>query len=378
MKRSVVYFVVPITLQLIHLKKDPVQIPFQLHQFGFDVIYFVSKAYFKPKIFKIIEVGKIYDLNVFYDSITGQFIAAIMYYFNILKMLRKHRPLFIILYRFIYLIFPLIYLLKPLFKYIVVTKMDFGRVTNYSLYKKIYIYFIAKFSDIIIVESSEGFKDLYKIRPLPLTKVRIIPNGWSNDILQASKLRNLPKENVILTVARIHPIKGIDTLIEAFALISHKYPDWKLRIVGPIDDKNYFHKLLEKIEKYGLKEKCSFEGYKEGKDLAMMYGSASIFVLPSYAEGFPLARIEAMAFCLPVITTNTGGAEIIGDAGLIVEVSNAKALADALELLINNPDLRREMGIKACKKAEKLEWKNIVLKILASVIYIYRKSYKKK
>ena len=84
---------------------------------------------------------------------------------------------------------------------------------------------------------------------------------------------------------------------------------------------------------------------------------ASIFVLPSYVEGFSIARVEALAYGLPIITTATGGSEIVRGVGLIVKPGDINELAEALEKLISNDVLRTSLSEAALKRAKELTWR---------------------
>jgi glycosyltransferase involved in cell wall biosynthesis len=106
--------------------------------------------------------------------------------------------------------------------------------------------------------------------------------------------------------------------------------------------------LEEKICQYGLQAFVQYQGKKYDKEKEQDFSESDIFVLPTYCECFPLVNIEAMQYSLPVISTREGGIpDIVVDGvnGFLIPVQNALALAEKLEILIENLALRNTMGL---------------------------------
>lgn len=148
---------------------------------------------------------------------------------------------------------------------------------------------------------------------------------------------------VIVSVGRLDPQKDQTLLIEAFSILAARYPDWTLRIVGegvlrPV--------LEEKIEASGLAGRVELPGIV--RDVASEYARAEMFVLPSLYESFGLTTAEAMASGLPVIgfsdCPGTNELVIDGRTGILVGSRTPQALAQAMERLIQDEDLRRRYG----------------------------------
>lgn len=96
-----------------------------------------------------------------------------------------------------------------------------------------------------------------------------------------------------------------------------------------------------------------YYGRKYGIDKVRFYEDADIFVAPSFDEAFPLVNLEAMQFALPVVATNVGGVteEVLdGENGLIAKTGDSASLADCLEKLMKDGELRRRMGEKGYRK----------------------------
>jgi glycosyltransferase involved in cell wall biosynthesis len=221
------------------------------------------------------------------------------------------------------------------------------------------------FCDAQIIESSEAFNRVISFAPFAKRNLRVIPNGISEEFLQ--KATNCPyyeREKVILTVAGVQRYKSLEYLIQAFSILKDRYADYKLRIVGPIIDKIYFQELNKLIERLQLSGKVIFTGKISDEDLIKEYLTAKVFCLPSSIESFSIARLEAMALGLPIVTTKTGGSEIVKGAGFVVDIGDINGLAKALDALLKDDALWCEMSNKAKTIAKQMTWENLVRKIL--------------
>jgi glycosyltransferase involved in cell wall biosynthesis len=105
-----------------------------------------------------------------------------------------------------------------------------------------------------------------------------------------------------------------------------------------------------------LSGQVHYVGKKYGTDKEAIFSKADIFAFPTYYETFGLVNLEAMQFCLPIVSTFEGGIPDVvndGKTGFLVPQKDAKALADKLERLIKNPALRKQMGKAGREKYEK-------------------------
>ncbi len=165
------------------------------------------------------------------------------------------------------------------------------------------------------------------------------------------------KPFVILCPAALILRKGHQYLLEALSNLPPQIHVW-LAGDGPL------RSLLEDfVNKKGLTERVYFLGQLPHQELLRLYQQCEvdIVVLPSVnlkdepSEGIPVALIEAMSFCIPVIATETGGIpELLeGGAGLLVPQKDPKALAEAIASLASDPNLRRALGEKGRERVEK-------------------------
>jgi glycosyltransferase involved in cell wall biosynthesis len=160
----------------------------------------------------------------------------------------------------------------------------------------------------------------------------------------------------ILSVAFLRPEKGIEYLLEAVSLLKADVP-WELEIVGPPEFSDYSAKLHCIAVARGIGERIRWEGYvPNGKPLLDRMRAADIFVLPTLSEGTPHVLVEARANGLPCISTSVGGVPTTvmdGYDALLVPPKDAQALAQAIERLIDDNELRRALignGLMAARK----------------------------
>jgi len=153
----------------------------------------------------------------------------------------------------------------------------------------------------------------------------------------------------VIAVGRYSPEKGFDLLMDAWAIVTLKHPDWKLNIYGTGDYKTFQNMAIEK----GVSQ--SLTCHPPTSTIYNEYYRSSIFVLSSRHEGFGLVILEAMSVGLPVVAfaCPSGPKALISNNsdGILVENGNTKELADKICYLIENPDIRKKMGRNAIIKS---------------------------
>lgn len=234
-----------------------------------------------------------------------------------------------------------------------------------SLKKKIYVNLIEKRNltgASAIHFTVEKEKEDYLKLGLPLKKAVIVPNSIdiengisiiSGDFRKKNEISEDAK--IIIFMGRLHKIKGLDTLIPAFAEVVKKEPKAVLVIVGP-DERNYKKEIELEIgnRKLEINKNVVFTGILMGDNKKMVYKESDVFVLPSYSENFGMAVVEAMVAGLPVVITKGVGiakeVEAAG-AGLVVE-KDVDQVSEAILKILNNPDLAKKMGEAGRKLVE--------------------------
>jgi len=242
--------------------------------------------------------------------------------------------------------------------------------SSYYIYKISYKLFqetAVKRANHVITVHTRLRKELVS-RKVSSGKISVIPNGVDTNLFSSQK-ENL-RENAVLFVGWLTKRKGVNYLLEAIS-----DTNVKLIIIG--DGPERFH-LMQLANCLGIKAQVTFTGIVDVNKLIEYYSSASIFVLASLREAFPLSLLEAMSCNLPVISTNTSGMpEIIkgGYNGFLVEPRNVKQLRERIQYLIENHELCKEMGENARKTVEeKYSWDVIA----RETIKIYEKVLEEK
>ena len=157
---------------------------------------------------------------------------------------------------------------------------------------------------------------------------------------------------IVAAMGRLTAQKGFDLLIEAFARIADRHPDWMLKIAGDGEERR---KLESLAESQGLTQRVDLCGWID-EPVAFLQ-KADLFVLSSRYEGFPNALLEAMACGLPVISTDcdSGPGEIVrhGTDGLLVPAEDMEGLAQAMDRLMTNRGDRERLGGNAAEVVER-------------------------
>lgn len=220
--------------------------------------------------------------------------------------------------------------------------------SNKRLYR-----FVFKNADIILL-SRLLYQDIDAF--VPLSRVYICPNGVVDAPAIVKKHMVRQEEPIkIFFLSNLMQSKGVCVLLEACALLKNKNINFRCYFIGAENDMTAYQ-LNEEIKQKGLEEHVSYLGMRHGEKKQVAIAFADIFAFPTLNDCFPLVLLEAMCNGLPVVTTFEGGIPDIvqeGVTGFLVPRKNAKALADKLEELIRNPELRLQMGTAGRLKYEK-------------------------
>ncbi|MFH1426568.1 MAG: glycosyltransferase [Candidatus Kerfeldbacteria bacterium] len=201
------------------------------------------------------------------------------------------------------------------------------------------------------------------VKTAPQQKISIIRNGVDGATFQMTQRPILNKNDFnILYVGRLVERKGLRYLLDAFASVAAQHPNSRLHIAGDGPDKE---KLQIQVQTLGIEGSVIFHGNVAYDQLPALYRQSDVIVLPSLTEALGNVVLEAMASGVPVITTNTGARELVGDCGIIVETASSSVIASALVRLIENPDLRTELSKKGLAAARSLSWKAVADQYLA-------------
>ncbi|MFN3908661.1 MAG: glycosyltransferase [Flavobacterium sp.] len=188
-------------------------------------------------------------------------------------------------------------------------------------------------------------------------RIEIIPNALPE--FGVANFNNVLRKDKIIYVGRFAWEKDPEILIKAMKHVSKVFPNWTLEMAGtgPL-----LEPMKALVKELSLEEQVYFLG--KVSDVATLYQSASILVLPSVVEGFPNTLIEAMSFGLPTICfSDIPYEDIISHQvdGMVVKERTPEALSKTIQLLIENEGVRKELGTKACNHVKRFE-KQIIAK----------------
>ena len=251
-----------------------------------------------------------------------------------------------------------------------------------KLYAKFMINFAINKSDNIITVSEFSRSEIIKYASCDPQKLMVIYCGLDDknfrknlsvDYAQKIKQRyNLP-EKYFLFVSNIKPHKNLKNLLLAFKLFLKNNYNYKLVVVGKKEglitrDSEVFD-IIEKNEQ--LNQNVIFTGYISNDEIASFYKHATALVFPSFYEGFGLPPLEAMICNCPVISSTAASLpEACGDAALYFEPDNPVKIAEQMQKLISNKDLRDQLikrGTENYKKFNKENFSKNLSKIITEV-----------
>ena len=220
-------------------------------------------------------------------------------------------------------------------------------------------------ADRIIVSTREELQDVTRLYGAPEGKVEIVPAGVDLSAFApvdrdaARRALGIRERGALLYVGRIEPLKGIEILLRALTLMECGN-DVRLFVVGgDAGGDAEMERLKALAAELGIADSVTFTGSVPQRDLPTYYSAADAFVLPSHAESFGLAALEAMACGVPVVVSRVGGLKTFIDSGVsgyLVPWRCPEAFAQRLDVLLASPELRDSMGRAAREKALGMGW----------------------
>lgn len=217
-----------------------------------------------------------------------------------------------------------------------------------------------------------ALKEAEHLRKFGIRKpIAIVPIGVQLPPVEPTCSFSRSKERkTALIVSRIHPIKGILKLLEAWADLNP--PSWQLLIAGN-DDQGHLNQVMVKIRTLGLEDRVRYLGPVYGNDKDKLYRTAELFILPSYSENFGIVVAEALSYGVPVIATNGTPWIDLKDFGCGWYIgTDIKSLADALKDAFSMPThVLRDKGLKGRALIEKkYQWPAIARDMNAFYLWL--------
>jgi len=202
---------------------------------------------------------------------------------------------------------------------------------------------------------------------IPRTKIRVIPNGV--DVEKFRPCRETKIENLLLFVGRLDPVKGLHVLLQSLEYLETPV---KLVIIGPQWSRTYSEKILalaKNVDEKNIHSVTYMGGLKQEK-IIEWYQKASVFVLPSLSESFGIVNLEALSCEIPVVASNVGGIpEVVHDHenGILVPPNDAVKLAEAIQYLLDNEEIRRKFGEEGRKQVTEKFSSEVIAKRLCKI-----------
>lgn len=231
----------------------------------------------------------------------------------------------------------------------------------------------AKRAEMILTVSEHSRSDILRMMDVPPERVRVVYNGITGQFrvirddarLEAFRRRYRIASPVLLYLGTIQPRKNVDVIIRAFArLKKERRIPHRLYIVGR---KGWLTDGLEDLAaRLCVHDDVVFTGAAPDDDLPLFFNVADVFINPSSYEGFGLTLLEAMACGAPVVTSDVSSIpEVVGDAALTVNPTDADEVAGAVDRLLSDPALRTRCVERGLARAARFTWQAAAEQILA-------------
>jgi len=235
---------------------------------------------------------------------------------------------------------------------------------------------VVQTADSIIAECPQDRDDLIQLYGADASKISIVPCGvdlgefWPIPTAQARATLGLPvDERIILQLGRMVPRKGVDTVIQAMALLNKQRLPARLVVVGgesstPDPKKTpEIGRLQALTAELGIKDRVMFVGQRGREVLKYFYSAADMFVTTPWYEPFGITPLEAMACGTPVIGSNVGGIKFTvrdGETGYLVTPKESGELCDRIAFLYRHPEMLNLFGQQAMRHvARQFTWTKV-------------------
>ncbi len=230
---------------------------------------------------------------------------------------------------------------------------------------------IAQEADRIVCASRSEAETLARLYGVPWERMAVIPCGVDTHRFrpypqaEARRLLGLPLDRPIaLFVGRLEPVKGLDTLLRALALLP---PAVLLLVVGGDPRPHPRQERLRRLaQALGLAGRVAFRPAVPHHMLPLWYNAADLCIIPSRYETFGMVALEAMACGVPVIASRVGGLQetiIDGVTGLLVWPPRPEALAHSIASLLADEEARRRLGEEARRRAQAYDWESVASQV---------------
>lgn len=232
------------------------------------------------------------------------------------------------------------------------------------LYKVLNILAVRKASA-ILVPSESTKSQVIRYMGFPSNRIFVVPHAPPSQIYQIRDVALISKvkkhigihEPFILAIGNPKPHKNIGSVLRAYELLKKHFPEFRLVLIGRADNlQRWFHRMPSGV---------ILTGKLTDTELAVLYTTAELFIFPSIHEGFGFPPLEAMVCKTPVVASNLSSMpEVLGDAAILVNPLDPKAIANAAIKVLRDENLRQNLVEKGLKRAKFYSWEQTALKTL--------------
>ncbi len=227
-----------------------------------------------------------------------------------------------------------------------------NRRSALTAYCRYYLPHVLAQAQHIICNSAATAQDVIEFFQIPASKITPILLGYDADRF---RFLDLPTSNYFLYLGRQDPYKNLHRLITAFGII-RGCGDYQLWLAGPPDER-YTPSLRAQVEKLRLTGRVKFLDYVPYEELPTLINQARALVFPTLWEGFGFPVLEAMACGTPVITSNISSLpEVAGDAAILVNPYKAAEIAEAMQAVAEDTELRSRLRQASLARANCFSW----------------------
>jgi D-inositol-3-phosphate glycosyltransferase len=232
---------------------------------------------------------------------------------------------------------------------------------------------VLRYADRVICATEQERASLRQLYGAADDQVAVIPLGVDLERFRPTAKRDaraalgLNDERIILFVGRIEPLKGLDILINAAALLESDVDSSVLVVGGDETSESQVAELRELARDRGIEHRVAFVGAVDHDQLPLYYNAADVCVVPSHYESFGLVAVEAMASGVPVIASRVGGlAGTVrdGETGYLIPWLCPEPFAERIELLLANEPLRHNLGQAAREAMSRYRWETVAGAVL--------------
>jgi glycosyltransferase involved in cell wall biosynthesis len=215
----------------------------------------------------------------------------------------------------------------------------------------------ARSSDLIIAVSAFTAGQAAELLGVEKSRLRVVPHGIRFPVRQTAA-PEASVEKIVLHVGAIQRRKNVARLVRAFRALG---PEWRLVLAGSFGFGA--EEVRREIDESPRRDHIRMPGYVPLQELARLYAAAAIFAFPSLDEGFGMPVLEAMAWGVPVITSNRSALpEVAGDAARLVDPADEEQIAAALRELAGDDETRRRLSEEGRRRAAMFTWEAAVSK----------------